>query len=241
MKFGAMVSAVAVVAATLLPVVTQPAASAATTPACGQVRAPGTGIYSNTSARVSQVLLAHLVSGHVGWFNRFQWDPTGCRWLTVGSSSAVFGSAGIVAAKYRVANDNRTPAGTFQLYGAFGVGNPGTTWPYTRLTPNLWWDGRQWAWSYNHMLTSQNGCDPVNCEQLIRDTPAWGGYQYSQAVVIGYNMPVLHHYGGGSGDGIFLHYAHYFTTGCVGLTNLAELTNTVRWLKQSSNPRIVIN
>ncbi|BBH17348.1 hypothetical protein Back2_16350 [Nocardioides baekrokdamisoli] len=235
-----MITSTAVVAATVVTFGSQ-AAGAAVAPVCGQVRAPGTTIYSNTSAKVSQVLLAHVVSGHAGWYNRFQWDPATCRWVKVGSSSAVFGSAGIIAAKNRVANDNKTPAGTFQLYGAFGVGNPGTTWPYTRLTPNLWWDGRQWAWSYNHMLASQSGCDLVNCEQLIRDTPAWGGYQYTQAVEIGYNMPVRHRYGGGSGDGIFLHYAHYFTTGCVGLANLTELTNTLRWLKQSANPRIVIN
>lgn len=243
MKFGSQAASAAATAvvAMVLAVVPQASVRAATTPTCGQVRIPGTTVSSNTSEKITQVLLAHLTSGHVGWYNRFQWDQTHCRWVKVGSSSAVFGSAGIIAAKYRGANDNKTPAGTFKLYGAFGVGNPGTTWPYTRVTSNLWWDGRQWAWSYNHMLTSQQGCDLVNCEQLIRDTPARGGYQYTQAIEIGYNMPVLHHYGYGSGDAIVLHYAHHFTTGCVGLTNLTELTDTLKWLKQSANPRIVIN
>ena len=230
----------ATVVFTLLLAAPEARATTVAPAACGSIRIPGTNVYSNTSTHTTQVLLAHLVSGHTGWYNRFQWDATHCRWLKVGSSSAVFGLQGIIAARYRVANDEKTPAGTFQLYNAFGVGNPGTTWPYIRVTPNLWWDGRQWSPTYNRMLPSQSGCDLVNCDHLIDETPAGGGYQYTQAIEIGYNIPVLHHYGYGSGAGIFLHYAHYYTDGCVGLTDLTELTNTLRWLKPSANPRIVI-
>ena len=63
---------------------------------------------------------------------------------------------------------------------------------------------------------------------------------YVQGVVIGFNYerPVLS--GRGSGTGIFLHYSRGNTAGCVGLTDLAELTETLRWLDPAADPVIVI-
>jgi L,D-peptidoglycan transpeptidase YkuD (ErfK/YbiS/YcfS/YnhG family) len=63
---------------------------------------------------------------------------------------------------------------------------------------------------------------------------------YEQGVVIGFNYdePILR--GRGSGAGIFLHFSRGNTAGCVGLTSLRELTDTVRWLDPAANPVIVI-
>lgn len=66
------------------------------------------------------------------------------------------------------------------------------------------------------------------------------GIQYRQAAVISYNYTNPVRSGYGSGSGIFLHYPTGPTAGCVGLTNMTELTNALHWLDPAKNPKMVI-
>lgn len=157
----------------------------------------------------------------------------------MGYTTAVFGINGVVPARHRVENSGQTPSGTFRLLSAFGQGNPGTRMPYTRITTQ-WWDGRHHSRTFNQMIPRQGGCDDAQCENLANDVPP-RGYVYTQAVLIGYNTTAPYVWtGGGSGEGIFLHYAHHFTEGCVGLQSLNQLVATVKWLNPKYNPTIVI-
>lgn len=183
--------------------------------------------------------MAKRVSGHSGWFRRFQFVSSNCRWVQVGYTTAVFGINGVVPARDRTENSGQTPAGTFRLLSAFGKANPGTRIPYTAITTQ-WWDGRHHSPTFNQMIPRQGGCTDAYCERLLNDIPP-RGYVYTQAVLISYNTTAPYVWtGGGSGEAIFLHYAHQFTEGCVGLQSLNQLTATVKWLDPAQQPRIVI-
>lgn len=226
----------ALIAASTIVVLDQPTATQAEVGSCPVRTAPYTTV---ASSGTHQVLVAKRVSGHAGWFRRFQFVVSTCRWEQVGYTTAVFGINGVVPARERVENSGRTPAGTFRLLSAFGQGNPGTRMPYARIT-GQWWDGRHHSATFNQMIPRQGGCTITWCEPLADDVPP-RGYVYTQAVVISYNTTAPYVWsGGGSGSGIFLHYAHYFTEGCVGLQSLNQLTATVRWLDPGQQPRIVI-
>ncbi|HWU33338.1 MAG TPA: L,D-transpeptidase family protein [Marmoricola sp.] len=178
--------------------------------------------------------------GTKGTFVRYQWNARNCRWVALGQATGIFGQNGVVSASQRVQGSNQTPAGTFRLLSAFGVGNPGTRLPYTKLTQAQWWDERPSSRTYNQMINSSQGCTTNTCEHLIEETSAYGRQLYNQAVVIGYNTPVQHRSGGGSGAGIFLHFARSYTGGCVAVNDYQQLTATVAWLDPRQHPLIVI-
>lgn len=205
-----------------------------------QPPAPTTGIYPSRS---QQVIVMQHQSGTFGTFARYQWVASACAWENYGTATGVFGQNGVVPAAQRVQGSNQTPAGTFPLIQAFGVRNPGTRMPYTTLTSKDWWDERPSSKTYNELLTNgPDGCNLNDCEQLIRDTDAYGSQMYDQAVFVGFNLPGPNQKrsGGGSGAGIFLHFAHEYTGGCVAINDLTELTDTVAWLNPIENPLIVI-
>lgn len=179
-------------------------------------------------------------SGTYGTFARYEWSQGRCAWQKLGSATGVFGKNGVVPASRRVQGSDQTPAGVFPLLQAFGVGNPGTKLRYTTLGQSQWWDERPASSTYNQMIYGPHGCTRDSCEHLIEDTNAYGKQLYNQAVVIGYNIPVTRRSGGGSGAGIFLHYARSYTGGCVAINNYAELRATVAWLDPSQHPLIVI-
>jgi len=196
--------------------------------------APGTGI---RPSRSQQVLVADRSTGVRGTFRRFEWRPAEGRWVRVGSSSAVFGYAGVVPGNRRVQDSGTTPAGTYRLLYAFGAGDPGTAMRYRRVTGCSHWVLDRDAADYNRWRES--------CTRRPRDGEHLQTYVqrglYQQAVVTNFNYadPRVRR-GGGSGGAIFLHYATQYTGGCVGLTSMAELTGTVRWLDPDKNPLIVI-
>lgn len=212
-----------------------------TTTACTAKAAPGAP--ATSSARNQQVMILHYVSGVKGTYNRYQWSPTGCRWIKKGSATAVFGYNGVIAAARRVQGDGKTPEGRWPVMSVFGQGNPGTNEPYTKINNTQWWDERSSSPTYNRMISGPHGCNLGDCEHLINDTTAGGGYLYNQAIVFAFNPPGpnQHRSGGGSGAGIFFHYAHEYTTGCVAITNYAQLVATVKWLNTTQHPLVVIN
>ena len=196
--------------------------------------APGTGV---RPSRSQQVLVADRSAGVRGTFKRFEWRSAQGRWVRVGSSPAVFGYGGVVPGNRRVQDSGTTPAGTYRLLFAFGAGDPGTGMRYRRVTDCSHWVLDRDAADYNRWRES--------CTRRPRDGEHLRTYVqrglYRQAVVTSFNYddPRVRR-GAGSGGAIFLHHATRYTGGCVGLTSMAELTRTVRWLDPDKHPLIVI-
>ena len=207
--------------------------------------APGTSVHF---AESRQVLVATQTGGSTGTFHgtwtRYEW--TGTQWLQVGGDGVEvrFGKHGVQDGNTRVMGSSTTPSGTFALPLAFGEADPGTAMPYNTITGCSWWldvDALEMGrpdlfnrWFEDCATTYPHA---GNLSEL-RDRGL-----YRQAVVIGHNYADPRKTSGpGSSSAIFLHYAPAdgYTAGCVGLTSMAELTDTVRWLAPSSNPVIVI-
>ncbi|WCC79092.1 hypothetical protein O6R08_05825 [Cutibacterium equinum] len=149
---------------------------------------------------------------------------------------SVFGSRGVVAASQRRQGTNTTPAGTFGIVSAFGVGNPGTKLPYRKIGRCSWWIGDPTQRDYNRWREDCSALSKSDNEHLAD----YAGSLYRQAGVISYNYYSPTRYGAGSGSAIFLHYATQYTGGCVGVNSHSELNATLRWLDPAKNPRIVI-
>ena len=197
--------------------------------------APGTSVSADVS---QQVMVADRTSGTHGTWARYQWRGSAKGWVKVSSSGvgSVFGQGGVVPAGQRQQGTGTTPAGTFGVVSAFGVGNPGTTLSYRTIGSCSWWiedpsqrDYNRWREDCSHLSTSDN--------ERLAD---YAGSLYRQAAVLSYNYASPTRYGAGSGAGIFLHYATRYTGGCVGINSHSELTATLRWLDPAKNPRIVI-
>lgn len=212
-----------------LPGTTSSAARAATP----SPYAPGTRLTAKTTR---QVLVADRTHGTYGTYARYEWRGATRGWVRVGTSPVRFGWGGVKAGSQRVAGDGSTPTGTYPMVSAFGVGNPGTRMPYQKVTRCSYWSDERAT--YNRWVES---CGRrVQGEHLADYTTNATG-QYRQAAVIGFNYFGRRTMSGkGSGSAIFLHYTRGTTAGCVGLTNRAEMTATVRWLDPAKNPTIVI-
>ncbi|WP_245306503.1 L,D-transpeptidase family protein [Acidipropionibacterium timonense] len=183
-------------------------------------------------------MVADRTSGTHGTWARYQWQGASKGWVKVSASGvgSVFGSGGVVDASARRQGTNTTPAGTFSVISAFGVGNPGTKLSYRTIGSCSWWiedphqaDYNRWREDCSHLSTSAN--------EHLAD---YAGSLYRQAVVLSYNYSSPIRYGAGSGAGIFLHYATSYTGGCVAINSHSELDATLRWLDPAQNPRIVI-
>jgi L,D-peptidoglycan transpeptidase YkuD (ErfK/YbiS/YcfS/YnhG family) len=195
------------------------------------VNAPGTKI-PYTKAR--QVVVADQTGVKRGTWARYEWRGT--RWVKVsGKSATTFGYGGVKPGAKRVQGDGSTPAGTYPLLFAFGRADPGTAMPYRPITACSWWVSSKEA-DYNRWRESCAG-RPRSGEHMLS---YMNRRLYEQGVVIGFNYADPVRSGRGSGAGIFLHYSKGNTAGCVGLTSMTELTDTVRWLDPAANPQIVI-
>ncbi|HRW18970.1 MAG TPA: hypothetical protein P5181_09015 [Dermatophilaceae bacterium] len=207
--------------------------------------APGTTV----DARVSrQVIVADYVGGtrgsHWGYLRRYEWRGALRGWVQVGrpGTTVRFGKNGLQDGRTRVMGSGTTPVGVYRLPFAFGVGAPqGTRYPYQVVTPCSWWMGLEGlaTGEFNRWKESCGASYPES--EHLQDYVATG--QYVQAVVIGHNYddPRVSS-GPGSSSAIFVHYSSpgSYTAGCVGVTDLAELSDTVAWLDPSANPVIAI-
>jgi len=194
--------------------------------------APGTPVSYKVS---QQVMVADHTTGTKGTWVRYQWSGAAKGWARVSSIvAAVFGSGGVVPASQRVQNTNETPAGVFPIEYAFGRSNPGTKLTYRVIDSCSWFVEDPTQSDYNRWREACTA--PATLGEHLADYPV----MYQQAAVIGYNYSNPVHYGADSGAGIFLHYALHFTGGCVGLTDLSELTTTIKWLDPAKHPQIVI-
>ncbi|AKT52918.1 hypothetical protein ADJ73_15315 [Arsenicicoccus sp. oral taxon 190] len=211
------------------------AAAAPRPSAARAVYAPGTWV---SQLQSTQVMVADRTAGTRGTWARYSWN--GSRWVRVDSpAAAVFGRGGVVPSAQRRQGSNATPAGTFGLVTAFGAGNPGTRMPYRTVTGCSWWIQDPTQRDYNRWREScALPAGVAGRSEHLADYVRSGLYR--QAVAIRYNYTTPNRYGAHSGAGIFLHYAQSYTGGCVGITSMAELTATVRWLDPARQPVIVI-
>ena len=163
----------------------------------------------------------------------------GSHWHLVAQWSARLGYGGLVAGTRRVQDTGTTPAGVYPMTTAFGIqADPGSSLPYTRVNDDQWWVEDRTSAYYNQMRRASLGGFHVTTagyngsEHLARM-----GTQYDHVVVIDFNRPrpVV-----GRGAGIFLHaFGRGATGGCVALS-YRHMTATMRWLKLSLHPRIII-
>lgn len=176
--------------------------------------APGTSVSADVS---QQVMVADRTSGTHGTWARYQWRGSAKGWVKVSSSGvgSVSGHGGVVPSGRRRQGTRTTPAGTFGVVSAFGVGNPGTKLSYRTIGRCSWWieDPSQrgynrWREDCSHLSTSDN--------ERLAD---YAGSLYRQAAVLSYNYASPTRYGAGSGAGIFLHYATRYTGGCVAVNS----------------------
>jgi L,D-peptidoglycan transpeptidase YkuD (ErfK/YbiS/YcfS/YnhG family) len=183
------------------------------------------------------------VQSHGTYASVSAWQHSSSGWKRVlTTSSARIGAGGLVAGAKRHQGTNTTPSGTYALTQAFGIAaNPGTAFPYHRVTNADWWVEDNASRWYNSMRTATLGgfrtnlpeSDVNGSEHLIRHTT-----QYAYSIVIDYNMHPAVRY---RGAGIFLHVSNgHPTAGCVAVPRATEVA-ILRWLRPSAHPRITIN
>jgi L,D-peptidoglycan transpeptidase YkuD (ErfK/YbiS/YcfS/YnhG family) len=163
------------------------------------------------------------------------WRRSGGCWLGAGGPWRAWLGRGGVSDEHRE-GDGATPAGLFgferTMYGV--ASNPGVRYPYHRVVCGDWWVEDSSSAFYNRFRHVRCGADPPfrSGEELSRSPSA-----YRYLAVIDYNTdPVV----SDRGSGIFLHVSiGRPTAGCVSLP-VARLVTTLRWLRPSRHPRIVI-
>ena len=164
------------------------------------------------------------------------WQRTGGCWTPVAAAwRARVGRNGVSSRKHE--GDGATPAGTFRIGAvAYGIApSPGTRLAYHRLACGDWWDEDPSSPTYNRFRHVACGVRPPfagGSEALWQATVA-----YQRFAVVQYNAsPIVP----GRGSAIFLHDdTGRPTNGCVSLP-AAELDRTLRWLRPSPPPLIVI-
>ncbi len=161
---------------------------------------------------------------------------------------------GLVLGSRRVQGNGTTPAGTFRITTAFGLGaDPGTRVPYTRVDRNDRWVGdRSDPRTYNMFqpYASRTRTWRTAHSERLASYPV----QYEYAAVIDFNRPAASARRWDArrdqyvttapadvrrGSAIFLHVdGRGSTAGCVSLRR-ADLLRVLRWLDPAAKPRIV--
>jgi L,D-peptidoglycan transpeptidase YkuD (ErfK/YbiS/YcfS/YnhG family) len=165
----------------------------------------------------------------------WQRGADGCWTPAAGPWTARVGWNGL--ADRRREGDGTTPTGVYPI-GPVMYGNdpnPGVRYRYRRLRCGDWWNEDPRTATYNSFQHVPCGSSPpfrTTTPGLWQERTA-----YRHFAVIEYNMrPVVP----GKGSGIFLHVQRASrTNGCVSLP-YARLASTLRWLRPSSRPLIVI-
>jgi L,D-peptidoglycan transpeptidase YkuD (ErfK/YbiS/YcfS/YnhG family) len=164
------------------------------------------------------------------------WRRAGTCWIAAGGPwRTVVGRNGV--SSRRREGDGTTPVGAFgfgrTMYGV--APDPGVRYRYRRLLCGDWWVEDSRSPYYNRFRHVRCGSKPpfrVTTGDLASSPTAYRHFAF-----IRYNVdPTVP----GRGSGIFLHAATGKpTAGCVSLP-LARLVTTLRWLRPTSHPVIVI-
>ena len=201
---------------------------------------PGASRYTGRlPADVMQVIVVSARRWRTTYGVLTLWQRYGRGWRKVRSWSARLGYGGLVVGTSRVQSTGTTPAGAYSITEAFGrMTDPGTALPYVKVTDDDWWVEDRRSTYYNQMRRASLGGFAVTTrgyngsEHLLRM-----GAQYDYVAVINFNRPrpVV-----GRGSGIFLHsYGSGATGGCVAIRH-DRMRATLRWLRPSLHPWIVM-
>lgn len=170
-----------------------------------------------------------------GILEAWRWDRrSGAYRRVLGPVPAFVGEDGVGRASEYVA---RTPAGTFTLTEAFGIGDPParTALPYRRTSLASWWVSDVSSPLYNTFQT----CAPGRWCGFRQDLSEQLGAirLYRPAIVIDYNRdPVVP----GAGSAFFVHRSEGRPTqGCVSV-DPRPLRAVLRWLRPAAAPIISI-
>jgi L,D-peptidoglycan transpeptidase YkuD (ErfK/YbiS/YcfS/YnhG family) len=201
-----------------------------------------------------QLLVVVGTGGTYATLHAYRREDQGWREV-VPPMAARIGYGGWAWAAERVQDTGTTPAGTFTLTEAFGLGaDPGTGLPYRRVGKNDYWVGdRRDPRTYNlwEPAAVSGRTWRTGQSERLSSYPI----QYEFAVVVDFNRPApatvvwnaAHReyvtsrparVGGGSA--IFLHVnGRGSTAGCVSVSR-SHLAGILRWLDPAAHPRIVM-
>lgn len=122
------------------------------------------------------------------------------------SVSARIGSRGFAAKGAKREGDGRSPSGVYSYGYGFGVGDPGSTTGYKKITSNSCWVDQSGS-TYNTWQETTNCRGERMADYVSRD--------YAQGIVINYNTAARTN---GAGSAIFLHASgNGSTAGCVSI------------------------
>ncbi|WP_432616836.1 S-layer homology domain-containing protein [Butyricicoccus sp.] len=201
----------------------------------GMILALGTvalaaNVHVNTLSGSKQMILAETSSDSSSYATISAYEEIGeGNWvLKRKTASGRVGSNGIVPIESRKQGTKTTPEGIMRLQAAFGqTDNPGTIFPYHKITNNMYWDLNSGSKNYNRLVYSNPGGD---YEQLIK----YKTYKYM--FTTDYNTEQIK----GKGGAIFLHCnGSGATSGCVSMPE-EDMKWCMTWLDPKKNPSLIV-
>ena len=153
--------------------------------------------------------------------------------VVIDSFPVNIGKNGFAAPGEKTEGDNKSPAGVFTLWYAFGYpAQVETGLPYMQLRDAHYWISDPNHPEYNRLVTGKTYAR--GAEKMLRDDQL-----YKYGIVISYNInPVIP----GRGSGIFMHIRKDESTGTAGCVAMDEekILQVLHWLDSANNPMILM-
>lgn len=172
-----------------------------------------------------------VIAGHDGTYARvtlYQKNQTGTNpdtweWTALVDTEGRMGRNGMGK---QVEGDEKTPVGLYTAGMVFGnKENPGTSLPYTHVTPTHYWVGDSNSPHYNQFVDTAVMTEPFD-KGKSENLSAYGDV-YNYCLDMGYNLSGTPHLG----SALFLHCTNgYGTAGCVGIPE-EDMAQILRFLK----------
>ena len=172
-----------------------------------------------------------VIAGHDGTYarvtlyqkNKLGTEPESCEWTALVDTEGRMGRKGMGK---EAEGDEKTPIGLYTAGLAFGnKENPGTSLPYTHVTPAHYWVGDSDSPYYNQFVDTAVMTEPFD-KGKSEHLSAYGAV-YDYCLDMGYNpegTPRL-------GSALFLHCTNgYGTAGCAGIPE-EDMAQILRCLK----------
>ena len=148
------------------------------------------------------------------------------KWKQVLTANGVLGQKGFALSKKE--GDMESPTGKYTIGTAFGrYANPGTKFPYRKITANDVWVDDSKSSLYNTWQQKPANGRWTSAENM--DIPA-----YDYGFVINYNESRTP----GKGSAIFFHVGTNYTAGCTA-TSKEQVVSILKWLNPEKNPVII--
>lgn len=187
-------------------------------------------IHINTLSGVDQVVLAETSSSSSSHatITAYEQAENGI-WVSKNTTTnGRVGKNGIVSIEVRKQSSGTTPEGILRLLKAYGnAANPGSLFPYTKITGNMYWNLNSGSDTYNQLVYSNPGGD---YEHLI-------DYKtYNYMFTTDYNIEQIENKGGA----IFFHCnGSGATSGCISVPE-SIMKWYMTWLDPEKNPSLIV-